>query len=421
MPHRLAADLQVDSFGVTVDGATRRLDFPRAEADGLEGASGRTRYGARELVLDRLQTRLDRMHWTADAASAGGLWLRTDDGSVELTIDRVEMPHGMMLARAAGGGVEIRAPHASLSDVKLTVPDLGALRRPAPADGAAPKPAPAPRPSGSAELRQRKLRFLDALAGQISVTIKVQLDLPVIGRRTLDQALRIPIQNGSLDFRALEDGLDWLEGAFLALGIEHRRLAVSWGVPIIAPAAKDIISFELDEDAQTLATFDRVPLRSLADFRFPTRGAGAGAGRDGKRRSVLRSLTLGGIDVALSLAAPRSVDVGGGTILLGGEDAPGIVDFEVHGSLTHPPAPGSLRGTIGVVDATLKDVRAGGVGLTVDRLHFGGVETFDLTFEGFRPVGLTAFVNRVTATNLSLFLGGDRSTPSRDDRSGSAR
>lgn len=390
--HRVVANLRVDQFGITIDDKAHRLDFPRAEADHVEGHSDGARYGARELVFDRLSTRLDRTHWSAEAMSAGPLWLRTDDERVELTIQRAELARGIQITRAAAGGVELLAPHASLSDVRLVLPRLTEFRNEA---SAAIEALPAVR--GDALLRQHSLRFLDGLSGQLSCTLKVVLDLPVIGQRTLDQKLVVPIADGTLDFRALEDSLDWLEGTFLDLGIVDDRLAIRWGVPLLP--SKEIVSFALDREAQSLAAFQRVPVRSFADPRVPP------SKPDDKRKSRVRSLTVADVDVSLSLRAPRSVELGGGAILFGGEGAPGVVGLEVTGSMTHPPGPGRLRGTIGLVDVTAKDVKAGPMMVTCDRLHLGAIEGLELTFDGFRPVGLTCSIARATATNLTLGIG----------------
>ena len=401
MPSQLSADLRVDRFGIVIDETNRRLDFPRAEADGVEGKSGNLRYGARELVFDRLRARLDRMHWSAEAASAGPVWLRDDAGRVELTVERIEMPRGVMIARAAGHGVEILAQHASLTDLRLRVPDLGAFERQASTAIARAREVP---------LRQSKLHFLDAVNGQIDFTIHVELELPVIGMRTLDQQLRIPIVDGSFDFRALENELDWLEGRFVDLGVDEDQLRLSWRVPIFAPRQKELIAWQLDDDAQKLAPFDRVPIRSLADFRLPERDEpdpGA-SGSMSKRKSRLRNLSIQDLQARLSLRAPRSTEIAGGTILFGGDDAPGIVDLQLAGSMTHPPAPGALRGSIGVLDVTGKDLHLGtGATLTCDRLHLGAIEDIELLFDGFRPVGLTCHISRATATNLSLSIGAE--------------
>jgi len=395
--NQLEADVKVGAFGMTLDETTRRLDFPRGEIDNLRGVAGSLTYGANEAVFDKLHTRLDRTHWQAEAASAGQVFLRGHDDVILLTIDRVEMSHGMTLTRAAGTGVELVAPHASLHDVTLGIPDLAKLRGSKPAEVATTALARA----ADVPLRQDRLHWLDTLTGEISVTMRVVLDLPVVGTRTLDQTLRIPIKDGSLDFRALDDSLDWLEGAFLDLLFRNDRLVLTWRVPIVG-SRREIMSWELDDEARMLATFDRVPLRSLADFRFPSSGAAPAEPAAAPKKSILRSLTLSDLKATLSMVAPRSVEIGAGTLLFGGEGQPGMVGLDVAGKLVHPPGPGGLTGTIGVVDVTAKDIALGPVHLTVDRLHLGELESFEIAFDGFRPVGLTAKVNRVTASNLQL-------------------
>src|SRR5262249_3527385 len=154
--------------------------------------------------------------------------------------------------------------------------------------------------------------------GRIYLTIKVQLDLPVVGVRTLDQQLRVPIQEGSLDYRALEKSLDWLEGAFLDIKHEGDRLWGQWKVAIVG-RSHELISWPLDVEAATLAAFGLVPVRSLTDFRLP-----ASSGPKSKSK-VLRAFEVHAIDAALSLLAPRHVEMGGGVVLFGGEDQPGMV------------------------------------------------------------------------------------------------
>src|SRR4029079_5004165 len=130
--------------------------------------------------------------------SIGSAWLRDQAGRFEMAVDRLELPRGIRLVRAHPG-VEIVALYLSLSDMKLQV--RGPFGR------SADRPAEAPPPDRG--LRQARLRFLDSLSGRISITLEVGLHLPVIGNRTLDQQLKLPIQEGSLDFRALEDSLNW--------------------------------------------------------------------------------------------------------------------------------------------------------------------------------------------------------------------
>jgi hypothetical protein len=388
MPTHVGADVEVQRFGFIGDSDGKRLVFPHAQTREVEGRSGTTGYGARECTFEALEGRLDSLRWQADAASVGAAWLKDGAGRYSIAADRIEMPHGIVLVRGADSKLELVSSHVSFSEFRLTV--KGPFGRTKPA-----KPAP-PSPT----LRQEKLRFLDSLSGRIYLTMKVQLDLPVLGVRTLDQQLRLPIQEGSLDYRALDDSLDWLEGAFLDIKTDDDRLKVQWKVPIFG-SGHDLITWPLDKEASTLAAFGRVPVRSLSDPRL---GSGSKPDASKSDRKILQSLALEGIDIALSLLAPRSLEVGNGLIAFGGDDQPGLVDLKVTGTI-HNKGAGKLQGAIGSVDTTIKDLRVGPLEITADRLHFDGLDQLEVAFDGFRPVAVTMIVHRVTATNLALKIG----------------
>jgi hypothetical protein len=385
MAHHVESDVSVQRFGYSADDAGRRLEFPRAVTHNVQGRVGAFAYGGKDVIFDGLEGRLDTFLWTSDAMSIGGAWLRDDAGRYDIHVDRMEMARGVMLTRA-DRGVEIVSPHVSLSEMKMTI--KGPF--------AAASKMPEPLASEVQTLRQDRLRFFDSLTGRIYLTVEAVLDLPVIGKRTLDQQLRVPIQEGSLDYRALDDSLDWLEGAFLDIKHNDDRLAITWKVPIVG-SSRDLISWKLDHEAATLASFGRVPVRSLADFRTKKRMPDDSE----KKNGILKALTLDAIDIALSLVAPRSVDAAGGLIMFGGDDSPGMVDMKVTGSINDKKA-GKLRGTIGSIDTTIKDVAMGPALLTADRLHFDGLDELEVTFEGFKPVCVTVIAHRVTATNLAL-------------------
>jgi hypothetical protein len=410
MPTAVEADIEVQRFGFTGDDAGRRFTFPHAQTHKIEGRSGGTVYGATECNFEGLEGRIDTLRWKADAASIGSAYLRDDAGRYSLAVERLELPHGLMLVRAEHG-LELVSPHVSFSEMRMTIKGPFGRKR-----DDAPAPAPKPPPADPPTLRQERLRFLDSLSGRIYLTVNVKLDLPVIGERTLDQQLRVPIQEGSLDFRALERGLNWLGGAFLDIktqmegggftptpGADDDRLKVQWKVPIVG-SSHDLISWTLDRDASTLAAFGRVPVRSLADFRLASDAASPPRADDRKQRKMLQRFTLDAIDVALSLLAPRHLEVGNGLILFGGEDQPGMVDLKVTGAI-HNTGAGVVRGAIGSVDTTIKDLKIGPMSLTADRLHFDGLDQLEVTFDGFRPTAVTVVVHRVTATNLALTFG----------------
>jgi hypothetical protein len=395
MPTKVGADIEVQQFGYVGDDQGNRLVFPHAQTHKLEGKSGSASYGAADCTFEKLEGQLGILRWEAESASVGKIWLKSDTGKFSITADRVEMPHGMRLVRAAdiaaSSRLELVSPHVSFSELRI---DLEGPFGRTKDEAAITPPAPT-----SQTVRQEKLRFLDSLTGRIYLTVKVQLDLPVLGIRTLDQQLRLPIQEGSIDFRALEKSLDWLEGAFLDIKHDGDFLKVVWKVPIFG-STHDLITWKLDKEAATLATFGRVPVRSLLDFQT----AAAKPSTKKEKREILRSLKVDGIDVAISLIAPRNLEVGQGMIAFGGDDQPGMVDLKVSGAIAKD-GPGALRGAIGSIDTTIKDLRVGAAEITADRLHFDGLDQLEVTFDGFKMTKISVVIHRVTATNLALKIG----------------
>ncbi len=264
MPTNVGADVEVQQFSFVSDDQGKRLVFPHAQTHRVEGKSGGASYGAKDCTFEKLEGQLGMLRWEAESASVGSAYLQATSGRYSITADRVEMPHGLRLVRAAdiaaGSRLELVSPHVSFSELRI---DLDGPFGRSHEDGAQPAAPAAP---SSPTSRQERLRFLDSLTGRIYLTLKVQLDLPVLGVRTLDQQLRVPVQDGSLDFRALEDSLDWLEGAFLDIKHDDTLLKVQWKVPIFG-SSHDLITWQLDKEASALAAFGRVPVRSLADFR----------------------------------------------------------------------------------------------------------------------------------------------------------
>ena len=320
MSHRIDANLNVQRFGFGADDSGFRLRFPHAHLEKLDGISDGIRYAIAEGTFDDLLGRLDMLRWQANAVSLTGVRLQDASGTMSCEIGQAEFPRGLLLVRAATG-IELLAPHATLSDVKVTwSKGSGSARTgaatpqkvanqdqrnsadaaPAPAAASGGRTAVRPGTSGASDaspvaLKQEQLRFLDGLAGHIALTLLVKLDLPVVGARTLDQSLRVPVVDGCLDYRALNNSLDWLEGAFVDIAVEQERLGVRWGVPIVAPS-RDIVSCALDRDASALAAFGRIPVRSLVDYRIGRGSEVAPPDRE-KKRSLLQALIVDGIDV----------------------------------------------------------------------------------------------------------------------------
>lgn len=417
MATRIDADIDVQRFGFIADELGNRLVFPLAHATHVEGTAGDASYGATRCAFSGLEGQIGGPHqglaavaempgseaashgedvqteaprWKADAAVLEAAWLRDRHDRYEVVAARVDHPRGIRLFQGVDHNghsqFEIVAPEIVLSELRITVTGPFSSNAPAAATSAS-----APRPT--------KFRFLDGLSGRLSSTLKVRLDLPVLGVRTLDQELRVPVQDGTIDFRALEDSLHWLGGAFLDVAHDNDQLKVGWKVPIVGPS-HDLVTWPLDDDATAFAAQGRIPIRSLTDPRLvSSESDDASNGKD--KRKVVHSLAIESIDIALSLLTPHRLELDSGVIAFGSDQQPGVVDFQVTGAVSDH-GPGTLTGTIASVDTAIKGLRIGALELTADRLVLEGVEQLEIGFDRFRPTGLSAFVRRATATNVSL-------------------
>ena len=189
-------------------------------------------YGVRDVIFDGLEGRLDTLRWTADAASLGSAWLRTTPGGSTSSVNRIEMSSGVMLTRA-DSGVEIVSPHVSLSEMKLTVRGpFGRSSRRAGPRTRVPPDAPADAAPGQAAVPRQPVG-----PHQPDGQGRPRSPGASSSARSISSS-RSRSQDGSLDFRALEESLDWLEGAFLDITHDKDKLALKWKVPIVGGGAR---------------------------------------------------------------------------------------------------------------------------------------------------------------------------------------
>jgi hypothetical protein len=400
MTLRVSADVASSGFALSAADDGLYLEFPTFTHGPLTGNAGAVTWSLASGAFEGVSARLRRGTWRAKTGSLRQLMLRSGSGASLLEIDSIELPDGLQISRGHDG-TELLAPTARLRGVRIkTQGGVAAPSTPIAVEDQAPATG------AGASLRQQQLRFLDGLHGTIGVTVKVQLDLPVLGVRSLDQRLDIAIKDGCLNFRDLDRSLDWLEGAFLDIGLSDERLGVYFRVPIVG-TQREIISWTLDTDARTLAKLDRVPVRSLADFRIAGRPAGGGGASDkGRGRGVLRALLLDHISVTLSMNAPRSVAIGEtGHVLFGGDDAAGLVDLKVTGAVGDGSYDGALRGSIGALDLTVADLALGSAGVVwMDRVRLGQVDPVEFRLKGFDAAGVSMEVAEVDVNGLRLTL-----------------
>ncbi|CAN5920914.1 hypothetical protein BH11MYX4_BH11MYX4_26010 [soil metagenome] len=148
---------------------------------------------------------------------------------------------------------------------------------------------------------------LDTLSGQLDVDAAVDLTVPIIGRRKATHRLRVPIEGGTIDYRALEHNLATLEDALLDFSVRDGALVLERVNPLF-PArgrGKPVVIWDLDAAGLELALRDRVRLAVLPRARLAAEPPEGEREREPSKSSIaLRELGLLRINARLALATP---------------------------------------------------------------------------------------------------------------------
>src|SRR5690606_11056084 len=75
--------------------------------------------------------------------------------------------------------------------------------------------------------------LLDSLTGHAHVDVGIDITLPLIGRRRAVHQLRVGVQQGRIDYRALESDLSALEDALLDFSVRDDALVLELGIPLL--------------------------------------------------------------------------------------------------------------------------------------------------------------------------------------------
>lgn len=244
------------------------------------------------------------------------------------------------------------------------------------------------------------LRLLDALAGRLHVDVRVDLTVPFLGRRQATHALRLGLEEGTLDYREFEHCLATLEDSLLDFSVREGALVLERGIPLLSTRGrgKPILIWELGADDLARAERRRVRLSLLPHYRLAGR-SDSEAPREsegGPSAFQLRSLSLLDIDAALS--STEAVAQGPISDLT-------FSRLRVTGELHHDPDgvphPGLLRVTGESLQTTLSALALGTRRLSA-RLELATLPQAELAFAGLRPRSLTGAVEALTLTDLAL-------------------
>lgn len=274
-----AEDLLLENFVIAARGL--RVESPRVEATRL-----RVEWGAAGFRLE------------AHGARAPSLKVRAD--AFELELEAIAIAHlvsheaHVLLEGAEVGKVILDArfePRDSASATVELVPK------------AAP-PVAHPRFDG---------RLLDALFGELKVDLRVDLEVPILGRRVATHRFRVPVEAGAVNFLQLEDDLSTLENAILNFSVRDHALVLERGIPLLQSRGngKAIVVWALDDVDHALARDrDRVRLAVLPDFDLAKDADSDGTEPKSKPKIAIRALGAENVELSLRLEPSEIVRQG---------------------------------------------------------------------------------------------------------------
>jgi len=403
---RIAVDGIVIEARVVLRGARLELrsEAGRLSAERVELQGARLQTTSLELGGEVLDGGGVSIAWgtaagfTLSAASLASPELRVVSGGLQVAA------RGVALAGFQLEGSVIRATGAEVAEVDLAI-TLGS--EPAPAPSGRPPMAPVANEAATEGAAERPaaalvdLRVLDALSGQVDVDVAVDLTVPIIGRRNATHRLRVAIEHGTIDFRALEDNLAALEDAILDFSVREGALVLERVNPLL-PArghGKPIVTWALDPQGMELAGRDRVRLAILPAARLADGGDAASGEKTKEGGVALRSLGLLDVHAALSLA---SVDPGSGQIR-----PRSVGSLVLRGTVHHDPGAspkGSLGGELRDLALALTALQAGTSVIDVESLVLAGAQPIDLTFAGTTLTQVRAVLSCLELASLSVRL-----------------
>lgn len=273
-----AEDLLLENFVIVARGL--RVESPRVEATRL-----RVEWGAAGFRLE------------AHGARAPSLKVRAD--AFELELEAIAIAHlvsheaHVLLEGAEVGKVTLDArfePHDSASATVELVPKAA--------------PVAHPRFDG---------RLLDALFGELKVDLRVDLEVPILGRRVATHRFRVPVEAGAVNFLQLEDDLSTLENAILNFSVRDHALVLERGIPLLQTRGngKAIVVWVLDDVDHALARDrDRVRLAVLPDFDLAKDADSDGTEPKSKPKIAIRALNAENIELSLRLEPSEIVRQG---------------------------------------------------------------------------------------------------------------
>lgn len=399
-----AQDLEIAVDNVLVRGRVK-LTKPELVVRGDEGGIASEHVEIADFVL-----RIGDLELTASMVRGDAVKIGWGAAGFRLTATALSSPVLRMNTadvQVTAGGVAVTA--FSLAGPLLAMASLAIQSGQAVIGFRPSSSAAAPAGKGAAEAAPTEPLFdwraLDTLSGQLDVDVAVDLTVPIIGRRKATHRLRIAIDQGTLDYRALESNLSKLEDALLDFSVRDGALVLERVNPLF-PArghGKPIIIWDVDAVDHELARRDRVRLSVLPQARLASdaRDEGEDANQAPSKSSIsLRELGLLHINARLALTPPSGE--------LRGQVRPlGIGSFILGGSVFHETGgsrEGSALGEIADLSAAIHQLVLGRSRLDVANVKAAAISPIEIAFADVSPTKLQLGLSGVVLEDLALTL-----------------
>ncbi len=384
----IEGELSAEHFELGLRGSEGWVEFGKIEVTGLH-----LRTGDVTVAADRAEAEKLRVAW----GGSEGLELEFADLRVSgvakiVTKSQEVVSNRLSVERATWRGKHLKIGSASLGQARLAA----RLSRENHANRG--------RSAGEGTHRAEGfLQVLDGLSGEIDVDVDVGVHVAVLGQRELTHELRVPIEDGAIDYRQFERNLSTVEDAFLDFSVREHGLILELGVPLLPTRGhgKKLMMWELDDADLALAEQDRVRLAVLPKGRSARSSASDDSATNEKAEGVmsLEHLAFRNIGTHLTLAYEPPHAVGAAKRVSFDELH---VEGEVHYSPESDAQHGELFGGISSLDAQLEHLPLDGSELSVDAVRAEQVSDVYLGFQGLHVIDYRGSVHGLVVRQLDL-------------------
>jgi hypothetical protein len=240
------------------------------------------------------------------------------------------------------------------------------------------------------------LRILDGIEGKLDADIDVKVRVPIIGHRHAIHKIRMPIEEGAINFNALKKNLSLLEGSLIGFAVEDNQLVLLLDLPIISD--RPLVFWDLDHAGQQLATHDRALLRTLTTAR-PAKPSKV-EDNEPKKDSPLVNLSVENLDLDIVLFSQEAFVLDGiiPTLSMG--------QLTIKGSLRHLPAQEAQATTLEIlakkIALSLYELAVGERSLSVRAIDIGALHKSALVMKGLQPASLQLTLSQLKMRGVSL-------------------